>query len=275
MAIALFNSNVGIISKITMTNFEPMWFSDSYSQKIMKILKQSPLLKEHFDRQIDRKVTAKRQGVNESLGGGVLGAFGAGLFQFEQMKNQVKGTIGENLVSMLAISLPENWFMLKNALIPTTKGKLTEIDLLLIGEPGVFLIEVKTWKGSWTAYRDNWKRRERTKWIPIENSPTQQSVYHKKMFQQWLNHSLSGFNSDLVMAPVVFPVAKWLKVRECSVPVCRGLAELRQLLTHKENKLNLQQMQQIATLIVELKIPFSPIPKKPSKKPAPILHQRN
>ena len=67
-----------------MTNFEPMWFSDSYSQKIMKILKQSPLLKEHFDRQIDRKVTAKRHGVNESLGGGVLGP------RFRTSKSSIK-----------------------------------------------------------------------------------------------------------------------------------------------------------------------------------------
>ncbi|EAZ94129.1 nuclease-related domain-containing protein [Crocosphaera chwakensis] len=245
----------------------------------MKILKQSPLLKEYFDKQVHQKVTAKRQAVNENWGGGILGAVGAGLFQFEQMKNKIKGEIGENLVSMLAISLPEHWIMLKNALIPTTKGKLTEIDLLLIGEPGVFLIEVKTWKGSWTAYRDNWKRREGTKWIPIENSPTQQSLYHQKMFQQWLNYSLSGFNRDLVVAPVIFPVAKWLakwlKAKECSVPVCHGLAELRQLLTHKENQLTLEQIQQIATLIVELKIPFFPIPKKPLKKPAPILRKRD
>ncbi|MGK7956787.1 MAG: nuclease-related domain-containing protein [Crocosphaera sp.] len=241
----------------------------------MKILKQSPLLKEHFDEQVNQKVTAKRQAVNEKWGSGVLGAVGAGLFQFEQMKNQIKGGMGENLVSMLAMSLPDHWIMVKNALIPTTRGKLTEIDVLLIGEPGVFLIEVKTWKGSWTAYRDNWKRREGRKWIPTENSPTQQSLYHQKMFSQWLNHSLSGFNRDLVMAPVVFPVAQWVRVKQCSVPVCHGLAELRQLLTNKENQLNLEQIQQIATLIVELKMPLAPVPQKPLKKPAPILRKRD
>jgi Nuclease-related domain len=53
--------------------------------------------------------------------------------------------------------------MFNNALIPTPTGKLTEIDCLIIGTAGIFLIEIKTWQGSFSAYKDKWKRREGSK----------------------------------------------------------------------------------------------------------------
>ncbi|MGK7942331.1 MAG: nuclease-related domain-containing protein [Crocosphaera sp.] len=236
----------------------------------MKIVKQSPRLREYFNDKINNKNTDRRQRISEELGGGILGTIGSSFWQFEQMKNQVKGALGENLVSMLAISLSDNWVIFKNALIPTDRGSLTEVDLLLIGENGIFLIEVKTWKGSWTAYQDKWKHRKGSRWVPVENSPTLQSLYHKKMFEKWIHSAVKNLPSELILAPVIFPVAKWLGVNRCSVPVCHGLPELRQFIQQKNYRLNYTTIQQVTTLIKDLDLGSLNL----SKKPKPILKKR-
>jgi hypothetical protein len=215
----------------------------------MKILKQSPTLKEQFLKTVEQKVSLKREAVQDKLGRGFLGAIGAGIFEFQQIKNAVKGNLGENYVAFLAGFLPDSWIMFKNALIPTLTEKLTEIDILLVGSSGVFLIEVKTWKGSFSAYRDKWKRREGNNWIPLEDSPTEQSLYHQKMFHRWVNSKITGLPKELITAPVVFPVAQWLGVKECSVPVFQEVKELKLFLNQRTVCLTSEQVFQIGEAI--------------------------
>ncbi len=170
------------------------------------------------------------------------------------------------------MSLPDSWVMFKNALIPIKSKKLTEIDLLIIGNRGVFLVEVKTWKGSFTAYEDKWKRREGMRWIPVENSPKSQSLYHKKMFQQWIMPQISGFPEDFVFAPVVFPVAKWIGITNFSVPVLQGFQELTEMLKQSPECLTNEQVLIISKLVENCEILDSPENyTKPSPKPKLIL----
>lgn len=235
----------------------------------MRVLKQSPSLREQFQQQIEPKVLSQRQIAREKLGGGFFGVVGAGILEFQQFKNEAKGSLGENLVSLLAMSLPDTWVMFNNAFIPTSSGKLTEIDVLLIGSSGVFLIEVKTWKGSFAAYRDKWKRREKANWIPLDDSPTQQSLYHRQMFHRWITHKIPDLPNDFIIAPVVFPIAKWLGVTECSVPVFQGFQELRQLLEQKTNCLTPEQVLQISEAIEDFEVPDQ----VNSSKPKPTLRK--
>ncbi|NEQ36769.1 MAG: NERD domain-containing protein [Okeania sp. SIO3I5] len=234
----------------------------------------------------------RRQEVKESLGGGFFGEIGASFVQFQQIKNQIKGNLGENFLSFLLMSLPDSWVMFKNALIPIASRKLTEIDLLIIGNRGVFLVEVKTWKGSFAANQDKWKKREGVKWVPLENSPTSQSLYHKKMFQQWVIPQIYGFHEDFIFAPVIFPVAKWIGTTNCSVPVLQGFQELTQMLQQSPECLTNEQVLIISKLVENCEIldssedspKFSPKPKpildssedspKSSSKPKPILRKR-
>lgn len=235
----------------------------------MRILKQSPSLRKLFDEKIAQKKSSRKQAVQDQLGDGFLGAIGAGIFEFQQFKNEVKGNLGENFVSFLSMFLPDTWTMFKNALIPTSNGDLTEIDILLVGTRGVFLIEVKTWKGSFSAYKDKWKRRDGSQWIPIDNSPTQQSLYHQQMFRQWLDREIPGFPENCIVAPVVFPIAKWIGVTDCSVPVCQGVQELKQLIEERSDRLNAEQVLKISELIED----FELSPPSPSVKPKPILRK--
>ena len=64
----------------------------------MKLLKQSSSLQQVFQAKIQDKISDNRQEFKQSLGGGFLGEIGAGLFQFQQIKNQIKGNVGESLL---------------------------------------------------------------------------------------------------------------------------------------------------------------------------------
>src|SRR4028118_1202761 len=124
----------------------------------MILLQQSPSLRAAFQNQVDKKISANREEFQDNLGNGFLSSFGGAVFDIRQLKNQIKGSMGEEILSLLLQSLPDTWTMFNNALIPAA-GKLTEIDHLIVGSGGVFLVEVKTWNGSFSAYKDKWKRR--------------------------------------------------------------------------------------------------------------------
>ncbi|NEP85253.1 MAG: NERD domain-containing protein [Okeania sp. SIO3C4] len=233
----------------------------------MRILKQDPSLQQVFLTKTQEIISENRQEVKQDLGDSFLGEIGAVFFQFKQFRNQIKCNLDETFLSLLLTSLPDNWVMFKNALIPTKYRKFTEIDLLIIGDAGAFLVEVKTWKGSFSANQNQWKRREGTRWVPLENSPTSQSIYHHKMFEDWIIPQVSGFPENFIFAPVVFPVAKWISVTNCFVPVLQSFQELTQMLQQSPKCLTNEQVLIISTLVENCGLLDFP---KPSAKPKDI-----
>lgn len=234
----------------------------------MKINRQYPELRDKFQNQVRDKVAVKREAIAEQLGGGWFGSLAATIGDIKQLKNQAKGFIGETVVNFLLSSLDDTWIAFPNAIIPAANGKLTEIDLLLVGNKGIFLIEVKTWSGSFSAYRDKWKQRYGSEWKPLENSPTEQSLYHQRMFQRWISDR-SNLSATAVSAPVVFTVAKWIGATQCSVPVCLGVTELKKLIDSSNICLIPEQVEQIGLAIQSLDT-STPVR---SVKPKPILRK--
>ncbi|WRH65857.1 MAG: nuclease-related domain-containing protein [Planktothrix sp. GU0601_MAG3] len=135
----------------------------------MRYLQQSTQLHKKFSEQVNEKILADRnkftQSVKDTFNSDIFGDFASVIFDIKQSKNQFKGKLGETIISFLLKSLPDSWVMFSNALIPTSSGRLTEIDHLVIGAEGIFLIEVKTWKGSYSAYKDQWKIRDGKHWV--------------------------------------------------------------------------------------------------------------
>ncbi|MEA5581647.1 nuclease-related domain-containing protein [Nodularia harveyana UHCC-0300] len=230
----------------------------------MKTLQQSPKLREVFQKKISAKKSTKRQEINQVLGNSLLGQLGSFVYEFKQVKNQLKGSSGEWFVSTILKSFPDTWIMFNNALIPTDDlGGLTEIDHLIIGSKGIFLLEIKTWKGSFTAYQDKWKRREGKNWVSLSDSPTSQSAYHQKMFSRWIVSLFPNLPDNCIYAPVVFPIAQWLGINKCSVPVFQGVPALLQMMVSCSDCLTPAQVQLIAEAVSNYKIPenTNPIPK--------------
>ncbi len=240
----------------------------------MRILQQPPALREAWSKRIDKKISENRQAAQESLGGGFFGALGGLAFDINQVSNQFKGNIGEGVVSLLLKFLPDTWVMFNNALIPTTNAGLTEIDHLIIGEGGVFLVEVKTWKGSYSAYKDTWKRRDGSNWVAIDSSPSSQSAYHQKMFKQWIVKRFPNLDLDSITAPVVFTVANWIGTTDCSVPVLHGIQALLQLLVNSPKRLTSTQVNEIAEFIEDYTTTASTAP-TPKPVPKPIIKPKS
>ncbi|MHC5676372.1 nuclease-related domain-containing protein [Nostoc sp.] len=241
----------------------------------MRILQQSPTLRAVFKQKIDAKKTAREQEIHQVLGDSVLGQLGSFLDEFKQAKNQFKGSMGEWGVSTILQNFPDTWVMFNNALIPAgNSGNLTEIDHLIIGSKGVFLLEIKTWKGSFSAYNDKWKRREGNNWVEISNSPTSQSAYHQQMFIQWITTVVPNLPDSFVYAPVVFPIAKWLGINNCSVPVFQGVPTLLQTMLNCPECLTSEQVQLIAEAVEDYTLPDNSTPiAKPIPKPKLVKRQ--
>ena len=218
----------------------------------MRTLQQSSRLREQFQSQVRQSQATGRQKVTRKVNGTFLEPLVSIAYDFNQFRNSVKVAVGESVASWsLAFgALPDTWVCFPNALIPVG-NRVTEVDRLIVSPNGVFLIEVKNWSGSWAAYRDNWKRREGSRWIPIQNSPTKQSLYHQRCFYKWIRPLVPGLPRDFVQSPVVFPSAKWIGAKECSVPVFDSLALLRGFLQKTQECLSSQQVAQIVATLSE------------------------
>lgn len=238
----------------------------------MKILSQSSTLRVAFQAQIESKIQGQREFQQDRFGESFLGQLSSFCWEVNRVSKQVKGSLGEGVVSFLLQWLPDSDILFNNALIPTRKpGILTEIDHLIIATNGVFLVELKTWKGSFSAYQDQWKRREGKRWVSLDPSPSSQSAYHQQMFERWIRSLLPNLPANFVTAPVVFPIADWVETTQCSVPVLHRVSALLDLLKGSEPCLTAPQVAAIASAVANYTIsPPEPItPKAPLPKPMP------
>lgn len=238
----------------------------------MQILSQSSTLRVAFEAQIASKIQGQRESRKDRFQDSFLNQLDSFSWEINRVSKQVKGSLGENIVSFLLQWLPDSDILFNKALIPTRKpGILTEIDHLIIGRNGVFLVELKTWKGSLSAYQDQWKRREGKQWVPLNQSPSSQSAYHQQMFEGWIRSILPDLPANFVTAPVVFPIADWVGTTQCSVPVLHRVSALLNLLKESKPCLRVQQVSAIAAAVANYTIPPpDPIPPKaPLPKPMP------
>lgn len=124
----------------------------------------------------------------------VLGRYGA----------RIKGALEERaLHKVLVKELPASYQHYRNLVIPTAKGDFTEVDHLVLSPFGIFVIEVKNYRGwifggekqpQWTLQRFRSK-------YPFMN-PLHQNYKHTQAIKQLLG--LSGQDGDRVHSVVAF-----------------------------------------------------------------------
>lgn len=166
-----------------------------------------------------------------------------------------KGYYGEFLVFCeLYPHLPGNCKILMNINIPTVHGKTTEIDLLLLHESGLYVFEMKHYKGTiyGKPHEQNWTQYFRTAPNQRFRSPIAQNQYHidalKKIVPDIPIHSYIVFTSDECDLRV-----------ECNTPgisVCT-LSSLRHELNDLSTAATLLSMEQIDLLFRTL-LAYSP-----------------
>lgn len=231
-----------------------------------RLLRQTSAAQADFAARISQKQRDKRSEVTDRISGSIpvvgefLGMFSGLLFDIDQHRKDVQGQSGEIWVrDHLIRYLPDTWIVFHDAVIATAPETFAQIDQVLIGPPGVFLIETKAWRGSFAAYRDEWKQRDGRRWEPCA-SPTKQSLRHANLMGSWLSRfwdaDLPPMSRRWTHPLVVFTHADWLGVNGCAVQVFHGVRELLPFLQRLDAQtLSSSQVDTVAGLIASTPTP--------------------
>ena len=161
-----------------------------------KVFQQDKAAKELFRAKIREKVDATRQRFQKRL--------------------------DEETLSWLSW-LPSDWVVVNDVVLEPERDEFAQIDHVLVGRPGVFLLETKAWEGTYLGVRDFWKRKEGNRWVKCP-SPTQQNKRPSRLMAIWLHRelgeSLPPPIQDWVMRQLIShcAVAKRAAVRPHAVP---------------------------------------------------------
>jgi hypothetical protein len=85
-----------------------------------------------------------------------------------------KGQEGEeSVVGAIRQTLDGNWTLFRNVILPGRKK--TDIDGILVGPPGVWALEIKTFTGEYRNFGEHWEYRAGNRWKPLKRSPSHQA----------------------------------------------------------------------------------------------------
>lgn len=199
-----------------------------------RIVRQNREIKELFRAKIREKVERERarmhQRIDEEVPSWVrwlVRPLAELRFDAVRARDKARGEGGEDSAFLhFWLLLPRSWVVVNDAVLEPEPDEFIQVDHVLVGSPGIFLVETKAWEGAFLGYRDVWKRKEGNSWIHCE-SPTKQNLRHKRLFVEWLKGlALPAGAIEHVFPVVLFTRCRWLKAEECSMPVFRDGAEL-------------------------------------------------
>lgn len=240
-----------------------------------RIVSQDEGAREEFRKRIQAKVQAEKddmkQKIDETVPSFLSWAFRplAGLaFDMKRNSYNSKGEGGELNVGLhLRFALSNEWVLMNDVTLEPEPEVFSQTDHVVIGPPGMFVIETKAWDGAFTGYKDRWKRKEGNKWVSC-HSPTRQNLRHVKLIRQWFSQTgifNVTFPTEQWIHPiVVFTRASWLKTTDCSMPVIDSALSLAlHLRNQKERYLDAEQIEKISMLLA--------YPQLRNFKPGPVI----
>jgi hypothetical protein len=118
----------------------------------------------------------------------------------KQIENYRLGEEGEEraLQAILQV-LDGNWTLFQNINLPGRNK--ADLDLVLVGPPGVWALEVKNYRGKYRNKGDRWEYRRGKVWKPLKSSPSQQALNGAARLGNF-------FKADVINA-FVTPVVIW------------------------------------------------------------------
>lgn len=164
------------------------------------------------------------------------------------MKLLRKGQQGEETaLNVFNYALNGNWTLFKNLEL---RGQNGDIDFVLVGSGGVWVIEVKTYSGQYRVIGDQWQYFSFNRWTTVKNNPSRQakkdatSISHilsLREVKEWVNPAILWAN--IGNAPLV---------DNTTVPVWtldNLLQELNKIATTQ--KLSPEKVEQIVSIITK------------------------
>jgi hypothetical protein len=112
----------------------------------------------------------------------------------------------ERVVQLIVQALDGNWHIFRNITIPgRNKG---DLDLVLVGPPGIWVLEVKNFRGKYRNIGENWEIQQKKKWRSANKNPSKQAFKNAVRLANFLNaDGLKTFvNPVVVWASVTSPL---------------------------------------------------------------------
>ncbi|HID54850.1 MAG TPA: NERD domain-containing protein [Anaerolineae bacterium] len=79
--------------------------------------------------------------------------------------------------------LDKRWTIYRNLQLPDSKA---DLDAVLVGPPGVLVIEIKAYTGSFKVNGDRWHYRRAGRWYQNDKSPLRQALANKRRLNAYL-----------------------------------------------------------------------------------------
>jgi len=102
-----------------------------------------------------------------------------------------KGLKGEKVVNRFLERLPQDYFVFYDVKLPGSKGN---IDHVVIGSNGIFVIETKNYSGKYDIIEDNWYRRRRystSRRKKLPKSPGKQAKFNAITLRNFLTKNIN------------------------------------------------------------------------------------
>lgn len=136
----------------------------------------------------------------------------------KRIEEHHRGQEGEdNVVQLIVQALDGNWQLFRNICLPgRNKG---DLDLVLVGPPGVWVLEVKNYSGKYRNVGENWEYRRGNNWKTVRKNPSRQALNNAYRLKNFLKADrVNAFvNSAIVWANQESP----LSVENPSVTIWR------------------------------------------------------
>lgn len=95
-----------------------------------------------------------------------------------------RGQVGEErAVEALRRSLDGNWTLFRSIMLP---GQRNDIDLVLVGPPGVWALEVKNLAGRFRNVGERWEFQAGRRWKPLRQNPSLQAQRNARQLANFL-----------------------------------------------------------------------------------------
>lgn len=194
-----------------------------------KVIYQNEEVKKKFYQKIKEKIEKECNKIKENDNSGFLaklfGMTEVDKFDRKVLHDNQKGSEGENeLKNQMWLMLKSDSYILPDYVFEVVKDDFIQIDNIVVNLKGIFLIEVKTWSGSFVASDNIWKMKQGKEWVKVEN-PTIQHKRHYNLFKEWFSKNAKELYQkfESVIYPViVLKQVNWIQSKYSSIPVVSG-----------------------------------------------------
>jgi hypothetical protein len=196
---------------------------------LARFVEQDKEIKKLFYQKIKEKEEREKQKhldkISEGFFGWLLEPIADVAYTWRRISEKEQGSSGENSVGWaLHLWLPSNAVVINDLVLEGEPDEFIQIDHLVLNTNGIFVLETKSWDGAFLGTKDKWRMKQGNKWVEVQ-SPTNQNERHVKLFKKWLEENLPDLHErvkDHIYPIVIFKRAKWVKAKDCSMPVVIG-----------------------------------------------------